>query len=360
MKDELIRVSELRRIPPSFRKLSNWKALDYHTFYTSLVGSLISCKTLIKNDYYRNCLVYLANVVYYLHHGKVDEDTKVYEKLKENVELFATEAKKLDESVLNGAVCTWKFHVLQHFPRLLKLHGPGYLWDSFNLETFLGILGKLITTRRNQDNQAVTAYCLKYHADVFNAIAKFQPRVREFLAKQGLDTEDLQFVKLGTFTIEYGLLGSVDEDVLDMFKENLVNEFRITGNDYSLRRPVRMRRRNQVITSAAFKHKGQINDSYLMIDCKVMGRVLEIFQVDESFFFVLQVFKEDELFEDDDCGARVLFPDNQIPVIVSEEKIVIKLKQKTFLQKIMLTKVLHQGVSYPMFIIRPNDFFSGA
>lgn len=352
LKQSLHRVSELKHLPPSFGKISNWTALDYMSFYNYLVGSVVCSGLLITKVEFRDMVVQFSNIVYYMHHRQVNSNPDFMRRLKESVKAFS----ELYLTFFGEEGCTWKFHVLQHIPLFVERYGPAYLWDSYNLESFLHVMGSMITSRRNQASQAVSMFLLRYHATVFSQIPLFCPEMKTFIKSLGFESSF--FVSLGTFATEYGDMNSVDVRVfnklLDFLKEcGVVAEFR----DFA--RIVRLRRRNQILTSSYFKHLGNVDDSYIQVNCTKFGQVLEIVKIGPSFFIVLDCYKKIKDLTTD-SGITLVFPDNQVPVKRADELYVFELEGNTFLQKVVRTTLLLHNNTYEMFCSCPNDVFSSS
>lgn len=353
LKANLHRVSELKHLPPSFGKISNWTALDFMSFYMYLVGSVVSNALLIKKVEFRDMIVQFTNVVYYMHHRQIRSNQDLMQRLKDNLKAFSESYL----AIFGPQCCTWKIHVLQHIPIFIERYGPAYLWDSHNLESFLHVMGSMITSRRNQANQAVSLFLLRYHAGVFSEIPQFSPEMKAFLKKIGFDSSF--FVLLGTFPTKLGDMKGVDCSVFDKLLDFL-NEKGVVAQFSDFVRIERLRRRNQILTSSHFKHVGNVDDSYIQVNCRKFGQVIEIFKVGPSFFVVLDSYQEISPLTCD-TGVTLLFPDNQIPVKRVGEMYVFELERDTFLQKIMRTNlVLDNAVVHEMFCFCPNDVFSSS
>jgi hypothetical protein len=72
--------------------------------------------------------------------------------------------------------------MFQHFPKLVELHGPAFLWDAFVFERMLGMIKRDITTTKHFLPQAGRNFLLRYFSDPFLKNSRFHPGVQKFLS----------------------------------------------------------------------------------------------------------------------------------------------------------------------------------
>jgi len=127
--------TEINHRPPSFSEFNlKWKGFDFFNFLLHEIVLLLSDEEIISDERIYPIFVHLSNAVYLLHHGNFNDAKRRL--AQEELNLF------VDEFLLTYTeeYATSKFHVLQHFPMLAKIHGPAYLWDAFiGKYTFMNI-----------------------------------------------------------------------------------------------------------------------------------------------------------------------------------------------------------------------------
>lgn len=342
-------MSELAHLPPSFGKLSTWTALDFSTFILYLVGTVVCDEGLVKDDRFRKMIIHLANTVYLLHHGR--PSSTLEEELKQEMIAFCT----LFHEFYHDNGCTWKWHNFQHMPEIHQKHGPAFLWDSFNVEKFVGFMKKIITARRNQVDQGVTCFLLYFHSKAFNEFPKFCPSIQQYLKSCSLMRT--AFASMKPAVLKYGKLRDVQVDDMNEIQRFVSSNQIVPRHETSLKRVLKLKHLTQVITSAAVKHAGKVDDSYMMVDSRVFGQVKEIFEVKKgmSCVILLELYKKKVIRSD--VGVVLDFPISCFPVGQSGELECFYLTKDTFVQKILISSFVGEFGAVKMFNVRPNEFF---
>jgi hypothetical protein len=155
LQDEVKKTSEMDHPTLYLGEFQYWKAIDFHNFLLFELAVLASDESIITDTEYYEMLVHLANVVYYLYHGRQTEE--LLTKAEGELRLFAESYKR----ILGPTNCTWKFHVFQHLIELARKHGPAFLWDAFMNERLLGYIVRDITTARLHVVQASRNFMLR-------------------------------------------------------------------------------------------------------------------------------------------------------------------------------------------------------
>lgn len=346
----LHRVSELKHLIPPFENRLQWTALDYHTFLLYSVGTLICDEVLVNDEPFRQMIIHLANVVYLLHMG--DPPNDVEETLKSEMIAFC----KLYIQIYGEKCCTWKFHNFQHMLEIYRRHGPAFLWDAFNLEGMVGFMKKVITARRNQLNQGATIFLLQYHSQAFKSAHLSNVRVQEYLRKMGLSSSF--FAGMKAVALTYGKLKDVSVNDMEKIYHFIGSQNTVPREDILLKRVLKLKRFNQVITSAGFPHKGQVNDSFVMVNSKFCGQVQEIVELRraEEYLLIVQLYRKTIVRSN--VGIPMEFPMNQFPVVETADCEVLLLTPDVFLQKILISSITGEsGGAVRLFAPRPNEFF---
>lgn len=89
------------------------------------VALLCSDDAIIQEDALYEILVHLANYMYLLHHGRLNEAK--LDEAQEEIDAFAVKSK----SLMKEEAGTQKWHHAQHLVQLARRHGPAFLWDGF-------------------------------------------------------------------------------------------------------------------------------------------------------------------------------------------------------------------------------------
>lgn len=355
-------VDEIDHLPPTLDPHKKWKGLDYLNFLLYELPLLASDDTIISNGDFYEMLVYFANSVYLLHHDFVLDRM---EELEENVRAFA---RKYIE-VLGASNCTWKFHVFQHFPLLVRIHGPAFLFDTFNGERILGMLKNDVKSTRKQIIQATEAFLLRHQCSLLQKRPEtFSPEVAEELRKYGVFKEDAYLANLVNEPME-----SRDVRVTDLpdaererVTRCLMEELGISVNRAQrlpVERVTKFRRRHMAITSIHYGRNAgsKTENSFISLDEERFGRVNDIlsFRDRTVTVFDVQLYERDEVLRD--SGERILYPLNQFPVRPTDRYETFVLSDDMVLRKIVYSQLTYRewpaGLYVDMFSIRPNEWF---
>ena len=329
-------------------------------FLLAEVAVICTDQNVLPNELIRKSFVYLADATYWMHYGDPTEETK--KKASESLERF----HKTYFHCYGMTATIPKEHEHQHFDMYLRWHGLAYCWDSFNLERAIGLLNKSVTTRVNHADQLVTNFLVRFHSRILNNLEEHDADAREYLTDLGYDSSF--FVTLSTMCtfespepmpthyvqciVEY--LTSGREEFFDDVALNSTIERSVV----QLTRVSRLKFRNQILTSAAFVHSGNVNDSYVQVGGQIFGQMEELCEVDKSGCFVMLVRKYQKIVMPNPAGRPVELPHNQFPVRPTNDLVVFSLNDKLFVQKILLIDpYVYNGISYQFFAIRPNDVF---
>ncbi len=177
-------ISELDHITGPLDKMKTWKALDYFNFLLIEVGLLCCDEEVIGDTEYYDLWVLLANTVYLMYDGNLTDEK--FRDLKNYLEEFSVKYKE----VMGNWQCVIKFHLFQHFPRLIELHGPAFLWDAFGFERLLGMIKRDVTTTRHYLTQIGRNFMLRFFSDPFLKRARLDPRVQDYLKRLNVDHID--------------------------------------------------------------------------------------------------------------------------------------------------------------------------
>lgn len=345
----LCRVSELAHLPPSLGQLSKWTALDFSTFILYGVGTVVCDGTLVTNYDFRKMIIHLANVVYLLNHGK--PSPALEEQLKHEMiafcELFHEEYK--DDG------CTWKYHNFQHMLETLLRHGPAFLWDSFNLEKFVGFVKKIITARRNQVDQGVTCCLLYFHSRAFDEFSTFCPSVKQYLKSFSLMRT--LFASMKPAVLKYGNLEDIQVDDMNKIQQFVSSNRVVPRHETQLKRVLKLKHLTQVFTSEGVKHVGKVDDSHVMVDSRIFGQVKEIVEVKKGTACVMLLALYKKKVMRNNIGMVLDFPINSFPVVETGEVECFYLEKETFVQKIMISSFVGEFGAVKMFNVKPNEFF---
>lgn len=342
-------MSELAHLTPSFSKLATWTALDYSTFILYLVGTVVCDESLVPDPDFRKMIIHLANAVYLLHHGKPSAEQ--VEQMKQEMIAFCT----LFEEFYDDAGWTWKLHNFLHMPETHKKHGPAFLWDSFNLEKFVGFMKKIITARRNQVDQGVTCFLLYCHSKAFDNFEKFCPSVQQYL--RSCSMMKTLFASMKPAVLKYGKLRDIQLDDMNRIQRFISTTRVVPRHETSLKRVLKLKHLTQVITSAGVKHVGMVNDSHIMVDSRIFGQVKEIIEVKKGMacLILLELYKKKLL--RNDVGIEIDFPISQIPAVPTGEQECFYLTNDVFVQKMLISSFVGEFGAVRMLNTRPNEFF---
>lgn len=351
------RVSELTHHHPSFGKLKNWTALDYYGFLLTDIVLLLLDSAVLENRTMYRMLVYLANAVYYLHYGKQSDAIRAKAQ-KYIVKFSRWYCKVYDEF---GMIP--KFHLFQHFGEMLRLHGAACFWDSFNLERFLHVLGKSLTTTVNHMDQASMNFLTRHHCPDLQskAIRTYTGSTKKVFKRLGYDVQNFALMKCVPLD-KRGRGGKklsrtrVSDNYAKYFK-------RFLGNVHSrikLWQVKKMKFRNLALTSRFFPHREaqRVRDCYVCLNEKHFGRIADMCEVDgtDLHLLLLQIYKRPVVVNRG--GFQILFPVNNFPVEPTEKYMVFAMNDDLFVQKALWLEHVRVGEKhYQFFALRPNEFF---
>jgi hypothetical protein len=372
-----------------FDQYQHWKAFDFYNFIMCEVAVICCDEHTMRDTELYAVWVHFANAMYLLLHGRQTE--RIMKAGECAVQAFAKAfKKKFDE-----ANCTWKFHVFQHFPELVRRHGPAFLWDAFIYERLLGFMGKDVTTTRQQVLQATRNFMLRHHSSYFQNSDKYVEECRSLLEEIGGCAKDASLTKL---TIEpMALAPNVGprpmlHSHMEQFRAAAASALGLSTDQFHAAdkdRVTRLRRYLKIslktfdkfamnlmwnvcalsrfhltISSAVYKRKENSNteDSFIQVDNRFFGQVVEILWLrdQKAAFLLLQVYEKSPLFGEN--GLEVPFPVNQFPVsIVHGQTKVFHVTKRLFIQKIVRSELhLRKNAlasGHPFFSIRPNEWF---
>lgn len=186
----LRRVSELDHVKWPLDDIGKWKALDYFNFALGQIGLLCCDDQVIRNTRWSEMLVNFADTLYLLHDGRPSQEKR--DRMGQSMERFV----KLYREELGDWHCVVKFHVFQHLLEVYDRHGPAFLWDSYGFERLLGRIKRDVTTTRHYLLQAGRNFALRYVSESFFRIRTYSLRVRQYIRKVGISTNDASLADL--------------------------------------------------------------------------------------------------------------------------------------------------------------------
>lgn len=301
-----------------------------------------------ETELVQEVIVHLANAVYLLSCSQQSEVTKA--DARHNVEQFA-EKMMLSKS-FGKSEAVHKFHMFQHFPDFVEAHGPAFLWDSFNLEKFLGLVGNGITARVEQGAQVVTNFLLRFHCKELTGTVSHGPEFDEYLKTSGL--RRTFYLEKKCITLKY------ETCELDEENRRIFDEFLCGRNTGALKSVSRVKVRNLILTSSKFTHRGKVNDSYVQLNEKYFGRIDEMCEAFVSgnieYLISLSLYKKEVLLKE--TGEVYRFPVNQFPVSPSNERKVFAITKSLSIQKILVSSpFIFNASDFDFFSIWPNEYF---
>lgn len=355
------KVSEMDKLPPTLSSKKDWKGVDYLNFLLYQLPLLVSDENVIGNSMYYEMLVHLANSVYLLHHGFLDDELMLA--LQESVRRFA----ETYVAVLGESNCTWKFHVFQHFPMLVKIHGPAFLWDTFNGERILGMLKYDVKSTRLQILQATTAFMLRHQCTIFQRKPDTYPaRAAKILKKLGIFKEHAALARLENRPMRMKDIQpeNIEQAELDRVKRCAEEELGILPASFQfqeLKRVTKFHRRHMTFSTCFSVRtvRSKTDNSYISIDENTFGRVNDIIWIRSKAIFDVQLYEKRRI--QLQSGSDVTFPLNQFAVKRTNLFKTFVLNDDMTLRKIVYSRLRHkwwpEGVDVDLFAIRPNEWF---
>lgn len=362
------RCHEAERNAFTLDRYGAWTAFDFYMFLLHQLALYCSDDRLFKDGDVYEVLVHLSNAVYLALHGRITSE--IIDELEKEIGLFCAQMKLH----FKEEYCTYKWHMFQHVPHFLRMHGSAHWYDSFNMERFNLILKKLVHSgSHHQEFKQITEnFILKFHNSVFDKMDEFPSHIQQILHR---------------FSVQGKVFGKAFLDVVRKFdksdqftpeveakiQEALDNEGKC-GDDFEpgkWKKVQQMHRRNQYLETADTKHpKGSmVRDCFVMVNGRFFGQIAAICYIPPgkttsqgTFVIVVQKFEKLQdpiLYE---WGGVMLFPKNQIPFLQPSSRFPeyesFVLKPQTFIQKAHLSKTSHDrffGGLY-IFSVFPNEY----
>jgi hypothetical protein len=296
----------------AYEEYENWKAEDFRQFLLLGVGSICSQRRFLPDSDLYNVLWSLSNAVSSMLNPR--QTQLQIQKARGHLIQFVDFYTKR----LGMGWCTWKFHIFQHFVKLLIEHGSALFWDGFFREDIVGILKLGLTTKRNHDEQAVTNFLLSHHTHPYREKCEESERMKAFRSscKRGRATS------LSPVAVK--IIDKADEEVLDEEKDDVLSSCGsfVSSWDVPVTRVLRCRRNGVVLTSKRFQHRGLVNDSFIYLDDSNFGQIVEIFRIGEENVqndkIVIKIRKFERVHLTNG-NEEITFPEFQFPVNETEE-----------------------------------------
>jgi hypothetical protein len=369
LQDSMTRVSESNRNPRHFDVYtSEWKGYDKYQFLLHQVALLCSDEEIIMATNLYECLVHLSNIVFYSHYGRLTEE--IIQRVEKEIEAFSV----LFRTIYTVEKCSFKLHMLQHFPDILRRHGPAYYTDGFHLERFISMTKKLTTTNKAHMKQLARNFLLRFHNPHLRNMDQFGPHAK--LALRGLGVDDdflwcfednvLATNKIQNFEKDSPIpklvkdfLQTVDfvketsESVQDIFEKSV--------------RVEKMNRKSIILeTRTAYHREGsKMNDSLIQLNGgEAFGQIQEIlhFPKEDKYIVVMNKFQKIyPVSPNDDFEQPILYPDNQFPFrepLIPDYHVFL-IEDDTFILKAQVgtTSYHYSGSPVQLFTVRPNEWF---
>ena len=158
LEDTMHRVSEMDRKPASLERFSFFTGSDQMGFLLYKVGLLCCDEDVVQDLIFAEVWCDLADAVFLLHSEDAVQNINAVTRA---VETFAESYK----ACFFATNMTWKVHMFQHFPLLVKQHGPAFLTDAFNFERLLNIMKRDTTATRGISYPPF--HCVTLHFSIF-------------------------------------------------------------------------------------------------------------------------------------------------------------------------------------------------
>ena len=359
------RCSEVER---KCRKLedfpSRWTAYDERQFLLHNVALFCSDKELFSPKVYQ-VLIHLANIVYLSHYGRMT--SQIIKQVKQEIAFFC-EGVKTEFTV---EYMTYKFHVLQHFPKFLKYHGNASWTDGFNMEK-LNLNIRNLNSAQNQELAGVVRnFILLHHSSVMENVDKYSDAVQEILQDNGVETS-LYKMRLQTSVKDVHPKNKTPSYVTQSVLDVLENES-VCTREHARKNMVRLKsiRRNTMflqVSSHKKKKNSSVRDCYVMVNGNKFGKIKEIIAVPDAqdagkkhFVIVLKEFKRQIVMHS--TGEVIQYPINQFPYREFPGEAsnfhTFLLKRDTFLQKGMIGETTYKRFNQRVKIISfgANEYY---
>jgi hypothetical protein len=358
MMDKMTRVSESDRNCRHLDKFGEWKAYDAMQFLLHDVALLCSNKDVIKSTAVYECHVHLANMVYLAHYGRMTEEI---------IERHFQESKILSRlfvATFTHEFTTYKAHIcICHGSQFLRLHGCAAFTDGFNLERFISVVKKLVSTNKLHMNQICRNFLLKFQSLILQNMNHFCEEARETLNENGFFTEEF-FSKFEDVIKTKHPLQPFPPQMQQLLHGFLSSNLGMDPNTTSVIRVSQMTRKSFILESehAIHAENSRIRDSYIHLEGGEFGQITEIGYIPDSnqFVFILRKFRRMEPRYKD--TALILYPINQIPYFdnrLSADFHVFLLTEDIFIQKAQISEsnYFHDGRRIRIFSVQPNEWF---
>jgi hypothetical protein len=360
MMESMSKTSESDRNCRSLENFSEWKAYDCFQFLLHHVGQLCSNEEVIMKPGLYKSLVYLSNMVYLSHYGRMDDNI---------IDKHSAFTKKFCEvfiATLTEEYNTYKVHIATgHGGDMLIRHGCACYTDGFNLERFISVLKKLCTTNKLEMQQQVRNFFIKHQSTTLQNMENFvTPGAKETLNQNGFFSEEFfcKFDDTVKTAHQQKAFPKTMKKLLDNFIDSKLN---LDLDEVEVTRVTQMIRKSIILETKEAKHRPttKINDSYIQVDEEgIFGQIVEIAHLPDSnqFLFVVEKFKRlTEIL--DKKGAKKEYPINQIPF--EQETVpsfhVFVLTDDLFVQKaqVSTSNCRHEGSKIKFFSVYPNEWF---
>ena len=355
IQDSLTRVTECNHNAQNPTKFKMWVGRDYYEFLNHQSAAVCSDEDAYDCNEIHEIMVSLSNAIWYscLSHSDTSEEAK--QLAYDHIQAFCRKVR----AFFKEDWMTHKLHILQHFPEIMRRHGPAFFWDDWNMERLNNWLKNLITTNWNAMDQCVRNLILKHHATVFQDMKKLQRSTVAFLKRQGLEVNE--WLGLGDFILQRKseenprmLNARIVQQLQAFLQQNNLQHL----NNESYHRITRMSHRSvQVLTSNQFCHRGKVRDNLISIDTD-FGQIEDILHFYQSgkIIFIMKKFKKIPEVRNS-IGMPIIYPVNQFPYQETEDYVIFESKDSTVIRKAQtLTMSYINGDAYNFFTIRPNEY----
>lgn len=362
MQDSMTKVSETNRNCMHLDKYQEWKGYDYFQFLLHDVALLCSDDTLITNTILYQILIHLSNIIFLSHGDNLQEET--IQQVDDEIKKFCKTFKEL----FTEEFFTYKVHVLQHFPDILRRHGSATYTDGFNLERFVGQMKRLLSTTRLQMRQLCRNFLLKFQSPILEELDDFSEGAKQTLRENGFMDEDF-FTKFEDAEKEIEQKNELPLHLKDVIWNCAAKDLNIANPENTpFVRVKRMNRKTILFeTEAAVdkkEGKSRINDSLIYLNKETFGQIVEIVKLPHlrKFIFVLSKFQR--VYPKKDPGrddTEIEYPINQFPF---EERVrpqyhafVVDDNVTILKAQVAECNYFRFGQKVRIFSLRPNEWF---
>jgi hypothetical protein len=358
MMDGMTRVSESDRNCRHLEKFGEWKAYDCMQFLLHDVALLCSNENIIKSTAVYECLVHLSNMVYLSHYGRMTPEI---------IKRHLSESKALSSlfiATFTHEFTTYKAHIcICHGTDFLRLHGCAAFTDGFNLERFISILKKLVTTNKLHMCQICRNFILKHHSPILQNMNHFCEEAKETLNENGFFNEEF-FTKFEDAIKTRHPVKTFPPQMQSLLDNFLSSQLGMDPKTTQVVRVTQMTRKSFILESehAIHSENSRVQDSYVHLEEGIFGQITEIAYIPDSnkFLFILRKFRP--MAPRLKNTALILYPINQIPYFDQRQSAdfhTFLLTDNIFVQKaqISASNYFHDGRRVRIFSIQPNEWF---